>query len=335
MQVSVAQEKQFCNLLGLVDLGAFVPDTHSTRYLQYLIENKSYYISVYAGVINEMLRLSAKPISKLRVCDYGAGNGLLGLFAKFCGAQFVLINDMAEEFILAAENLARELNIKVDAFCAGDVDSIKKFELDAVVGTDVIEHIYNLDKFFSVLKDANPQMIFVFTTASNTANILKARQLRAMQFQDENEGKPFTPGAVFSDSHPSYRSMRQRFIEKNFPEFTHQQIDDFATKTRGLTYSDIADYVNRYLSEGQWAYSPPLGTNTCHPETGSWTERLLTIEEYRKILFRHCFSLEVKKGKRNTYCAGAKRVVNAAINVVIGFTGNFLAPYIVLSGKGV
>jgi 2-polyprenyl-3-methyl-5-hydroxy-6-metoxy-1,4-benzoquinol methylase len=89
--------------------------------------------------------------------DYGAGNGLLGIFAKYCGFKKVYVNDISAIFIEASKQLAKVLDISIDGFIEGDCDKVLEFtkendKVDAVVGTDVIEHVYRLYTFSVALR---------------------------------------------------------------------------------------------------------------------------------------------------------------------------------------
>jgi hypothetical protein len=75
--------------------------------------------------------------------------------------------------------------------------------------------------------------------------------------------------------------------------------------------------------------------NTCHPETGSWTERILSINDY-KSTFQSCgFVLTVNSGFYNEHKKGLKKIMFQGINLLVTIFGMRFAPFIILSGKPV
>ncbi|MEI2747673.1 MAG: hypothetical protein V9E88_02790 [Ferruginibacter sp.] len=105
--------------------------------------------------------------------DYGAGNGLLGIFARYCGFGRVALNDIDLPFLEAARKLSQALHIDMDAFIEGDISQVKDHpyakQLNAIAGTDVIEHIYNLDDFFGVDSFHQPIHGFCFYHSQQSA----------------------------------------------------------------------------------------------------------------------------------------------------------------------
>ncbi len=104
---------------------------------------------------------------------------------KWCTAL-----DISESFVQAARLLNHQLTHPVDALLTGDWDTVAHFckthpVPDAVAGTDVIEHIYDVGAFLQHIKALNKSMITVFTTASVTANPFKTYTIKKLQRQDE------------------------------------------------------------------------------------------------------------------------------------------------------
>ncbi len=183
--------KSFVAHLNEVNIQQLTIDDYPKDYLELLLENATYYVHIYAHVLNALLEKSSKQKEEIVLIDYGAGNGLLGMFAKYCGFKKVYLIDVSETFIDASKQLSKLLAIDIDGFIVGDCGGLKDALItttpDAIVGTDVIEHIYNLNEFFQCLKQLNDEMISVFTTASVTANFIKDRQLRKLQYNDEHK----------------------------------------------------------------------------------------------------------------------------------------------------
>jgi 2-polyprenyl-3-methyl-5-hydroxy-6-metoxy-1,4-benzoquinol methylase len=141
--------------LELVVADDISAEIYIKKYLAHLLVHKTYYVAIYADVLHKLIHHSSKNKSDILLIDFGAGNGLLGIFAKFCGFKKVFLNDIDAKFIRASEKLSAQLDIKIDGYIKGDISATQAYfknEVpDAIIGTDVIEHIYNLGIFFTSL----------------------------------------------------------------------------------------------------------------------------------------------------------------------------------------
>jgi len=302
-------------------------------YLTNLLIHKKYFVSMYAQVLNELLMQTEKKNEQIFLIDYGAGNGLLGLFAKSCGFGKVVQVDTSSAFCFSQEILSEKLRLPVDENINGDYESLEKFAAnppDALIATDVIEHIYDLDKFFSTLQKLNKRLVTVFTTASNDHNFWKKKKLMRIQKKDECEGD--VSGDDFCES---FRLVRRNIIKKEIPQITNSALERLVIHIRGLRKDDIELACSRYMENGA---IPPLlthPTNTCDPITGSWTERFLSFKEYKDLFNRYGFSLTIKNGFYNNFQHGVKGTILSVLNFLIlkmGKKGSALTPYIILIG---
>ena len=324
----------FKSLLNSKDLSAVSSHAYCLRYLQHLTEHSNYYLSIYADVLEKMVSHSDYKKEQICLLDYGAGNGLLGIFAKYCGIGKVYINDISTEFIAAAKNLSKILGIQIDGFIAGDIEMANGFSINAIVGTDVIEHIYDLNSFMSALNKINPNMVSVFTTASNPKNIFKVNQLKKLQRKDELTGGDPEDFILFgSESHESFFQMRKKIITETAPHINELNADKLAEYTRGMNRHDIIVAVNFYLSTGNFPNKINHPTNTCNPISGSWTERILRLEEYEEIYNANSYRLSVFNGFYDIHKNGLKKIINVTLNKSICILGKLIAPYIILVGR--
>jgi len=310
---------------------------YSKRYLHHLITHRFYYLQIYTHVLDLVLQHSGKTAKQITLVDYGAGNGLLGMFAKFCGFKKIFICDMDAAFVHASKITSLELNIKINDFITGDVEILKaalqKETIDAITGTDVIEHIYNLDDFFKSLSEINRGMLTVFTTASNPSNFIKTRQLKKLQLKDEWHGSdPSDFLLAGAEKHEAFFEIRKIIIEQNFPGLQRENILALGKATRGMNQPDIITAVQAFLKTGNMPMPDKLSLNTCNPYSGSWTERILTVQQYKDIYARHGFTLQAKNGFYNAYSPGFKKYVNKILNGMVKITGRFTAPFITLIG---
>lgn len=329
--------KGFQDKLARIDTAQSSGSPYAKRYLQHLLQNSSYYLSIYAEVLNHATEDTTSSYKEMLLVDYGAGNGLLGLFAKYAGFKKVMLCDVDAAFMEAAKELASNLQIEVEGFVSGDLQKLLQqypgTVPDVVVGTDVIEHIYNLDIFFTELKQINPSLVSVFTTASNPDNWIKKTALQKLQTKDETVGgDPSDFVLAGAEKHAAYSQIRKEIIRTNFPQLKAIEVNQLAVGTRGLYKADIISAVNKFLNDGSLPILPE-GKNTCHPLTGSWTERILPISSYQKIYKAAGFELTIYNGFYNLHAAGLKRTINKMLNVAIGIAGRKIAPFITLKGK--
>jgi 2-polyprenyl-3-methyl-5-hydroxy-6-metoxy-1,4-benzoquinol methylase len=313
-------------------------DHYCNTYLSHILKHSNYYTRIYAQALNILLRHSNQGKNSLILLDYGAGNGLLGIFAKFCGFKKVYINDISPEFIEAAKLLAIKLDITIDGFITGDINTVtlyfnEKDKPNAVVGTDVIEHVYNLDNLFKGLILLNKNMTTVFTTAANAHNWLKAKAIKKQQVLDEYSGGAL-PGNKLSGSEnsPAFFVTRQKIIQSSGIVLTEAEILLLTKATRGLIKDDILTAVSMYKKDQVVPVPPSHPSNTCDPVTGSWAERLLTVDQYRELYKNAGFELHQYNGFYNGYESNFKSKVLKAANLLVKFTGIYLAPYILLIG---
>jgi hypothetical protein len=330
--------KSFSLLLSQNDLSFNLSNDYCDRYLQHLISNRNYYLDIYAHVFEKVLTNSNLPKEKLTIIDYGAGNGLLGIFAKYCCFGKVIINEIDHIFLMASQNLAEKLNIIIDKFIEGDISIVKKettdLKIDAIIATDVIEHIYNLNDFFITLQSINPKIISVFTTGSNPENYFKVKKLQRLQLKDEYEGgKPDDTALFGCESHKAYLEIRKDIIRGVLKNETDNIINQMASKTRGLQKKDILSAVEVYLQTGMFPKEPIDKFNTCNPETGSWTERVIKLDEYNTIYQTFNFNLFVNTGFYNVHKKGLKRLSFQLLNLLVTIFGMRFAPFIILTGN--
>ncbi len=145
----------FSKLLSNIDAASITADAYAQQYLMLLLKHKIYYLNIYATVLEGAFADIQKPIDEISILDFGCGNGLLALFAKFSGVGFVAASDMNVPFLLSAQQLSKQLDLQLDQWVIGNEDilpkAFQKQRIDIIVATDVIEHIYNLDKFFKTI----------------------------------------------------------------------------------------------------------------------------------------------------------------------------------------
>lgn len=323
--------------LTLILIGDISSELYCRKYLAHLLDHKKYYLIIYADVLHKLITHSTKNKTDILLIDFGAGNGLLGIFAKFCGFKKVFINDIDAKFINASEKLAVQLGIKMDGYITGDITAVQTYfknEIpDAIAGTDVIEHIYNLEHFFASIQQINQSMVTVFTTASNPGNYLKVSMLKKLQLKDEMKGGTPDDNILFGESPlEPFLKIREHIIKKHTNDLPNTSIIELARATRGKNEEDIVAAIEQYIISGKLPDPPAHRTNTCNPLNGSWTERILSLKEYTLIYNSAGFKPSFFNGFYNAYENGFKKYLKRILNAGILILGNKISPYIVIVG---
>ncbi|CAN5867675.1 hypothetical protein BH11BAC4_BH11BAC4_02810 [soil metagenome] len=324
-------------MLACITIDEISPETYCRKYLGHLLSHEKYYLSIYADVLDKLLASSRKQLSDITLIDFGSGNGLLGLFAKYCGFKKVILVDLDEKFVHASKQLSAQLGIDADAYISGDIDTLMlycKNELpDAIAGTDVIEHIYDLNYFFNQLRQINPSIVSVFTTASNPVNIFKVKTLKKVQRRDELEGGEPSDHALFGEIPlEPFLKTRESIIRKKYIKLSNSEIITLAKETRGLIEADIIKAVEEYQLSKKLPV-PADGFNTCNPLNGSWTERILSLNAYIS-LYRHAgFTCKFYAGFYNDREVGQRSFVKKLLNAGVEIFGKRISPYIVIVGQ--
>lgn len=287
--------------------------TYSRKGLHRVVLAAEYYLEIYRYSLEKILEMCRLSPAEITIVDYGGGHGLLSIFAKKLGFARVIYVDNNADALQTVQHMSQQLQAGPDAMLQGDAETLRQWCVerqvvpDALLAMDVIEHIYVLDDFFASLHAVSPRLRMVFTTASNPYNSRVVRRLhRAMT--DDEQGH---------DGKKGFLQLRREYIAQLHPDMSDKQLDYWAEHTRGLSYEDIARSVD--------AQSPNLlldPYNTCDPQTGSWTERILPIDDYRQLLDPYGFKLTLVPGHYNTHRRGPKEWMSTFYNKQIALVAD-------------
>ncbi|MBO7541378.1 MAG: SAM-dependent methyltransferase [Bacteroidales bacterium] len=311
-----------CKQIAGTDFGSIsVPEQYIEK-VRRNVDTLPYYSKIYSCCLSGLT-----DVANTVLVDYGGGCAFLSQFAKRLGVAKVIYVDINTESAQTAAELKRVLGIGPDVIIHGDSRDLKAWCIDnnvvpdCLVSVDVIEHIYDLDAFFADLLSVNPSMKMVFTTASNPYNALKVRRLRKAMLGDE----------IGKTENPNFYTLRRDYIRTQYPDFDENTLTRWASATRGLVFDDIKAVV-----DGEKPLPSVDGYNTCDPRTGSWTERVLPLSEYRRLLAKHQRILRVENGFYDTHRTQPQKIFRAALNVIIRLLPHFgrsIAPFIFLKTK--
>ena len=285
-----------------------------------------------------------KPLSRTTLLEYGGGCGILSLLAHECGVGTVVYNDIYDVACLDAETLAQATGNTAHQYICGDITDVVESMLgtprsyDAVVSSDVIEHIYDIDGFFSELpRLSRGQLSLSLSTHANTHNPVVRRELTRKQVRVELENREYEPGHKKRDSLRSYFEIRREIVGECSESLSESRIEELARLTRGRTDADVRSAVFTYLETGTLPAAPKHPTNTCDPLTGNWQDRFIEPTEIVDGLAKAGFDVNVSPGSYGTPHGRVKQTLAGVLDCLISMfpgEGLKLAPFFLVHGSG-
>ncbi len=317
---------------------------YGLTYLQKHIDSLQYLFQMYAHITYHLKQESQKPFQEITLIDHGGGIGLLSLFCHTLGMK-VIYNDVYHTIVKDAKNIAEILEVNYKAYIHGTIEDVIRFTtnnnylVDAIVSSEVIEHIYDIDTFFKHLKDIpSKQLCFVFSTSANPLNPIRKQKLMHMQRDAERKDSQYTFGHKEKDSLQSFLSIREQIIREHYNELPQKTIQNLAKKTRGLREDAIIQAVTHFIKTGTYPKEPEHRSNTCDPYTGNWVERLFNPYKLQQQLQKEGFQANVINGYYgyNQKESPSKRTFKKIANQLIfklKSKGIYLTHYWMLVGK--
>jgi SAM-dependent methyltransferase len=292
---------------------------YNRKYIKRLLPHLTYYFDIYLQALEFFSTL--KPASLF--VDYGGGHGFLSMLLSALNYRVIYcdINPLSVKTVIL---LKEKTNLGPEFFVEGDSKTLEEFckvrhlTPDYLIATDLIEHVYNLNLMLEQITNINPQIEMVYTTGSNPANWLKCRKLHKFMKADEI----------------LYLQKRKNYLIEKLGLTDNNTVDSIAGLTRGKTFADISKIVTNYQETGYLPALPTNRYNTCDPETGNWSERILSFAQYRKIAAKSKLRLQFQSGYYNTqrnniFIRSLFKILNLSLKKLGG--GSFLfAPYILL-----
>jgi len=305
------------NDTGIDEFGKYYFTHHHTgKRLFFSIESS-------ADIIYRSLILYGKKPGETSFIDYGAGLGTLFLLASMVGFKKVYFNDYFPQWAGYAKMICNELEITVDDFISGDIDTVIEYgkannvSFDIVASRNVVEHIYNLRSFYEKLYQSGLTTICYSTTTANYHNL--AMRLKHYWYHSKVEKATF-------------KNQRQQYIKELVTGISEQDLTILTELTRGRAFEDFSKAVELYFDKKTIPPVEFLGTNTCDCRTGVWAENIITRRNY--------FNIIEKTGFRATYTAGfwdthykyslinfITRILNRIIKIS-GSKGYWFAPFV-------
>ncbi|MFC2000522.1 methyltransferase domain-containing protein [Chloroflexota bacterium] len=295
---------------------------YNQHYLQ--VHQRGLQGSMYriACVVGGALVKHNRPLSELVLLDYGGGIGLLSLLATRLGVGTVIYNDIYDVSCRDASELGITLGCKADYYVCGDIDDVVSFcqglGCDAIVSSDVIEHIYNIDHWLGKLQLlCNDGATVVHATGVSMTHYPARKWAMREQTLAETRGRKKEWGYKERDCFTPYYADRLKIISNYANTLNEDELGRLAYLSRGLAKEDILRAVNHYIETGQ---SPsPIGhpTNTCDPYTGNWMEHLMNPYYLSEVLRCNGFVSHVLPIFLNESSGGLKGVEARILNLLM------------------
>lgn len=315
---------------------------YNQKYMGQYITNYPFYYGLYKQLFLIAVNELKLPIEKSVFVDYGGGCGILSLLAKEIGFQRVVYNDIYDVSLNDAKLISEAINIRIDNFVLGDinelVDAITQEQLkpNLICSFDVLEHIYNLEEWFSSLSKIGNSFSLVFMTSANSYNPFIRKRLMKVQRKAEYEETTEYWGMKKRDTRISFLLARKKIINDVLPNTDEESLNLLAKQTRGLNQKDIIKVIEEYKATSSISYTIKHPTNTCDPYTGNWSENLINIPSLKSLLNKLGFKTEVVGG---LYSHSNNRKLNIAkdiLNLIIRRNSKlslYLSPVYILKAK--
>jgi hypothetical protein len=327
----------------LVDLNVNlleISDYNKRYFGEYTIKCLRSALQKYSYLLAWSVAFSRVKLDRLVFIDYGGGPGTLSLLAKEFGIGRVIYNDIYGVSCRDARVIGQKVKSEANDYILGDIDNLIDFlkrsgiSCNAIVSSDVIEHIYDIESYLRKLSALSEiSLSIVMATTANSLNPLIKRQRMRMHFDVEYKDREETWGFKKRDSLRSYLNIRRECVSQYAPSLSDEEVDSLAMATRGLVISDIEKCVEEYLRTGRISRKPNHPTNTCDPFTGNWAEHLMDVNHLKRVLCDEGFKVSVLSGYYGTPNSAVKRIIGRCLNPLISVfreKGLVLAPFYAL-----
>lgn len=332
--------------LQAIDYDSLSISDYTKKYIRGYVRNIRGVLQIYTY----LLYLAMKSRNQFDVgenvfVDYGGGTGIVSLLAREMGFGTVLYVDIYDVSCRDAELIAEVIGGKADKYICGDIDALCGYAsdsgvvVDILVSYDVIEHIYDIESFFSKTALLNTgSLVVVCASSANAYNPYIRRRRMSSHRDTERQDRLHEWGHKERDSLRSYLDIRREIISGFIPDIHGDALERIARNTRGLSKADIEKSVRQYFDVGDFTYRPDHPTNTCDPYTGNWNERLMSFSYLKDVLERNGFFSSCVCGYYGYSLSALRRSCKFIFNILInllGRNGLVIAPYYVLIAENV
>jgi 2-polyprenyl-3-methyl-5-hydroxy-6-metoxy-1,4-benzoquinol methylase len=299
--------------LGKLNLDDLNISEYNRKYLKDYINNLSFFMPLYKGLLEKVINKLSKPIIESSFVDYGGGCGLLSFLAIELGFEKVIYNDIYQVSVNDVKVISKALNLKIDYFVSGDVSQFTSFinqnkiKVDHICSFDVLEHIYDLEDWFTNINKIPKPFSLCFMTSANSSNPYLNRKLKKIHYKAEYIGSNIHKGWKERDSNLPFLEIRKNIISKNITNVSQETIIRLAKNTKGLFGADILKHAKKQLNTINFKDKNKYTTNTCDPLTGNWAEHIININTLRKKIENKNTSVQFTN---SSYSYSDNRILN-------------------------
>jgi len=296
-----------------IDVNQLNISNYNKRYLNDYIKKLTFYLPLYAQLMAKAIENLKCSVEEAIFVDYGGGTGLLSAFAKEVGFKTVIYNDIYDVSVSDAAIILKKIGIAIDHFVCGSIETLKDFternniSPSILCSMDVLEHIYNVNDWYSRAMQINGSFAIVFTTSANSQNPIVSKRLKNLHNRAEYIGREKHLGWKERDLERPFLEVRRLMIYEYSQSLSKLEIDHLAKATRGQMQSDIQKSIDEYLEKGAISFTNPHSTNTCDPYTGNWAEHLINTDQLKNQLKELGFEV---KFENNFYSYSKNLMVN-------------------------
>lgn len=245
---------------------------YNKKYLERYLEKIEYNTYIASSIAEHFWGLKNS-----RMIDFGGGVGFNSAFFKHVGFENVVHLDHDEHCVADARKIHKALSLGIDNYICGGLQWVSTQNLDKtlIASRDVIEHVYNLEEFFTITKKAR---LNAHNTAAIHNSIFRKNEFEQIHHKAEHTGF-VGEGIKEMDSQIAYAQMRLDYLSVKVQQ--KERISQLVEETRGLTFTDIDSFLQSYSYNA--LCKKHLYSNTCNPETGNWAERTLPLSAYNSF----------------------------------------------------
>ena len=305
------------NELELDNFGKYYFTNHHTgNRLFFSIESS-------ADIIYSAVMKSNKKPADLSFTDYGAGLGTLFLLAGSVGFKQVYYTDYFPKWAGYAKRFCEKLDIRITDYISGDIEALinygikKNIRFDIIASRNVVEHIYDLKKFYTKIYQSNLTDICFATTTANHKNIAMRLKHYLLHYRVEKN---------------QFKKQREAYLRELKPEINSTDLKHLIALTRGKAFEDFTNTVDAYFERKKILPVEFLYSNTCDCKTGQWAEHLITRKDYLNIIEKAGFTAAYTAGFWDThYKNNFVNLFTKFLNRIIKITGNkgyYFSPFV-------
>ncbi len=327
----------FIEQLRQLDLNRLQLSAYNTIYLKKHLNEVHYSVCLALQIIELGTHKLKVPKDELRIVEIGGGTGILTLLALHLGYKNTIYSDVYEDSCLDFKKLALAMDLHPLDIVRGSIEEVAAKHSEPVhliVSRDVVEHIYKPDLFFKNCVLFYKHAVHVHNTSANKYNIFKRKYFKKLHHKDEWEGNPdqFKPG----DSVEPFFELRKKFIQSHFPDLSGTELIYLSSLTRGETYADIQSEVENYLNNQKPVFEN-IGSNTCDPATGNWSEHLMSLKQYESFVKSRRYRTRWHFSPYDVWShTGLNKLIRQILNRMIQLLGHqakWIAPAIIMVAR--